>query len=300
MSYAIETRGVRYRAGKTFEIQELDLKVPSGSIYGFLGPNGSGKTTTIRLLLAQLRPLQGLITVLDRPVPAEVERVLARTGYVPERPHIYPSLSVHEAVRFHAAFYPTWDTARAGELLAQFRLKPDQRVGRLSKGELGRLLILLALAQSPELLVLDEPTEGLDPVVRREMLAALLDYVSQRGATLFISSHLIHELEGVCDWVGVMDEGRMIAEMPMQLFKSGMKRLRVTNAPLALENPPFALLSREAADAGSRLEAWVVRGWESSMQDYFPKVGATLREVVDLDLEEGFVELLRTHRVTRP
>jgi ABC-2 type transport system ATP-binding protein len=299
MSHAIETRGLFYRAGKGFEIPDLGLKVPAGSIYGFLGPNGAGKTTTIRLLLAQLRAERGTISVLGQPIPETAPQVLSRTGYVPERPHLYPSLTVEEALRYHAAFYRNWDQRRADDLFGQFRLDPERRVGRLSKGETGQLMMLLVLAQCPELLVLDEPTEGLDPVVRRDMLAALLDYVSQREATVFISSHLVHELEGVCDWVGVMDDGRLVSEMPMQAFKNGIKRLRVADAPALVEEPPFALLSRESAGNGT-VESWVVQGWQPSMQRYFIAVGATLREVVDLDLEEGFVELLRAYRREQP
>lgn len=300
MSHAIETRGLNYRAGKSFEIGDLNLKVPSGSVYGFLGPNGSGKTTTIRLLLAQLRAKAGTITLLGMPVPARIAQVLARTGYVPERPHLYPSLTVSETMRYHAAFYPGWDARCAGELAAQFRLDLGRQTSRLSKGEMGQLMIMLALAQSPQLLVLDEPTEGLDPVVRRDILAALLDYVSQNSATVFISSHLVHELEGVCDWVGVMDDGRMVIEMPMEMFKSSIKRLGVVGAPEELETPPFALLARESLELGSGVESWVVRGWQAPMKEYFESTGATLREVVDLDLEEGFVELLRTSRSSQP
>ena len=172
----------------------------------------------------------------------------------------------------------------------------SQKISRLSKGETGKLLILLALSQNADLLVLDEPTDGLDPVVRRDVLSATLDYVSQRDATVFISSHLVHELERVCDWVGVMDGGRLVAEMPMQTFKNGIKRLRVADAPSLIEGPPFVLLAREIADTAGTAEVWVVRGWQAPMQQYFEGIGASLREVIDLDLEEGFVELLRTFR----
>lgn len=295
MSLAIETRDLGYRAGKTFELRDLSLRVPQGAIYGFLGPNGSGKTTTIRLLLGLLRPRSGAITVLGHALPREAPRALARTGYVPERPHLYASLTVGESLRYHAAFYPGWDTRWADALVARFGLPSSQPLGGLSKGETGKLMLLQALAQMPELLILDEPTDGLDPVVRREVLAALLDYVAQRDATVFISSHLVHELERICDWVGVMDRGRLVAEMPMQSFKNGIKRLRVLGAPALLGDTPFVVLARHYVEG--QPETLIVRGWQAPMTQYFEGIGATLREVIDLDLEEGFVELLSTARI---
>ena len=294
MSHAVEVRDILYRAGKSFEIRDLSLNVPTGSVYGFLGPNGSGKTTTIRLLLGLLRPIRGRITVLGGEVPKDAPRVLARTGYVPESPHLYPMLTVEQLIRVHASFYPQWDSAWSLELQRTFRLDGGTRFSSLSKGEKGKLMMLLALAQRPELLVLDEPTDGLDPVVRRDVLSALLDYVSQQNATVFISSHLIHELERICDWVGVMDRGHLVAELPMQSFKSGIKRLRVSNPPPRLGDTPFVILSREPGTGAA--ETWVVRGWQPPMTQYFEGVGAGLKEVVDLDLEEGFVELLNTFR----
>jgi ABC-2 type transport system ATP-binding protein len=162
---------------------------------------------------------------------------------------------------------------------------------------MGKLEMLLALAQRPELLVLDEPTDGLDPVVRRDVLTALLDYVSQQNATVFISSHLVHELERICDWVGVMDKGRLVTELPMHSFKSGIKRLRIADPPALPGDTPFVVLARESGNGA--LETWIVRGWQAPMSQYFEGVGASLREVIDLDLEEGFVELLRTFREPR-
>ncbi len=295
MSDAIELRDVQCRLGKGFAIRDLSLAVPDGSVYGFLGPNGCGKTTTIRLLLGMLRAQGGTIRVLGREIPRAAPDALADVGYVPEQSHLYSSLTVGDTLRYHAAFYPAWDGARAGELLARFDLDRDLQVGRLSKGETGKLLMLLALAHRPGLLVLDEPTDGLDPVVRRDVLTALLDYVSERAATVFISSHLVHELERICDWVGVMDRGHVAAELPMDAFKRGVKRLRVVGAPGALAAPPFTLLARDPGD-GTGGEVWVVRDWEPAMVQYFAGIGATLREVLDLDLEDGFVELLRSFR----
>jgi ABC-2 type transport system ATP-binding protein len=263
-------------------------------VYGFLGPNGSGKTTTLRLLLGMLPADDGTINLLGHDVPVGVHKALAKIGYVPERLHLYPQLTVEETLRYHASFYPDWDNIRAEQLRREFSLRAEQGVDRLSKGESGKLMMLIALAHNPELLVLDEPTDGLDPVVRRDVLAALLEYVSSRGATVLISSHLIHEQERICDHVGVMDDGRLLAEMPMAAFRGGIKRLRVARAPIDRGTLPFTLLSR-GVTAG-REEEWVVRGWQPAMKEYFESAESELREVIDLDLEESFVELLRSAR----
>ena len=294
MSNAIEIEQLHYRVGKAFEIKELDLHVPSGSIYGFLGPNGSGKTTTIRLILGLLRPLSGRITVLGDPMPEQHARILGRVGYVPEQPHLDATLTVRELIDFQSAFYSRWDRARAAELIERFELDETRLFGRLSKGQKAKLMILLALAQCGDLLVLDEPTDGLDPVVRRDILGALLAYVSDRRATIFISSHLVHELERVCDWVAVMDNGRLIIQAPMEKLKHGTKRLNIARPPTDLSNAPFRVLSRESSNGAG--ETWVVGDWEPGMTAFFDSAGATVHEVMDLDLEDGFVELLRSFR----
>jgi len=297
MTNVIEIDSLHYRPGKGFALQDLSIHVPAGAIYGFLGPNGSGKTTTIRLVLGLLRPQSGRITVLGDRMPDDAPKILARVGYVPEQPHLDPTLTVNEIVRFQAAFYPTWDAARAAQLLRQFDLDGERLFGRLSKGQKAKVMILLALAQQGELLVLDEPTDGLDPVVRRDILAALLEYVSQRGAAVFISSHLVHEIERICDWIAVMDDGRLVTEVPMEQLKNGTKRLRVAGAPATLGPTPFALFAREPATAAA--ETWVVGEWKPEMAGYFAGVGASLQDVIDLDLEDGFVELLRSFRAGR-
>ena len=294
MTNAIEIERLHYRVGKAFEIKQLDLHVPTGSIYGFLGPNGSGKTTTIRLILGLLRPVSGRITVLGDPMPEQHARILGRIGYVPEQPHLDATMTVRELIDFQAAFYPRWDPARAKELVERFELDGEHVFGRLSKGQKAKLMILLALAQRGDLLVLDEPTDGLDPVVRRDILSALVTYVAERRATIFISSHLVHELERICDWVAVMDDGRLITEAPMEKLKHGTKRLIITGAPVDVVNPPFKLLTRESSNGAG--ETWVVGDWEPNMASYFENLGASVRDVIDLDLEDGFVELLRSVR----
>ncbi|HUQ79796.1 MAG TPA: ABC transporter ATP-binding protein [Gemmatimonadaceae bacterium] len=294
MTYAIAIDSLAYRAGRHFAIRDLRMRVPNGSVYGFLGPNGSGKTTTIRLLLGMLSPTDGTISVLGHDMPRGAHHALARVGYVPERLHLYPMLTVEETMRYHASFYARWDAAEAEKLRRSFDLRAEQRISRLSKGEAGKLMMLLALAVKPELLVLDEPTDGLDPVVRRDVLSAVLEYVSTNGATVLVSSHLVHEQERVCDWIGVMDGGRLVAEMPMHAFRSGIKRLRIVGAPREAARTPFGILARRAG--AGREEEWVVRDWRDDMTSWFANGAGALREVVDLDLEESFVETLRAAR----
>ncbi|MGE3618226.1 MAG: ABC transporter ATP-binding protein, partial [Gemmatimonadales bacterium] len=170
MSEAIRFDGVSYDPGGGFAIRGLDLVVPEGSIYGFLGPNGAGKTTTIRLLMGLLDPAGGRITVLGHPYPSGTVAALGGIGYVPERPHLHPFLTVGESLALHRAFHPGFDQSWADRLLDQFGVPRGRRLSRLSKGEMGKLLVLQALCQRPRLLVLDEPTDGLDPVVRRDVL----------------------------------------------------------------------------------------------------------------------------------
>jgi ABC-2 type transport system ATP-binding protein len=294
MSDAIALRHVAYRPAKEFAIRDLNMSVPTGAIYGFLGPNGSGKTTTIKLLLGMQQADGGVITVLGHTIPQSAHKALARIGYVPERPHLYGSLTVGEMMSHHRAFYTTWDATRAEELRKQFGLRSEQRIERMSKGETGKLMMLLALATQPDLLVLDEPTDGLDPVVRRDVLTALVEFVGTRRATVLVSSHLVHEQERICDYVGVMDDGALVAEMPMHTFRSGIKRLRVSGAPPVLPAAPFTILGRTPT-AGTE-EEWGVRGWQPEMASWIAAQGGELREIIDLDLEESFVELLSTAR----
>lgn len=296
MTLAVETSGLHYRVGNSFELHPLDLHLPVGSVYGFLGPNGSGKTTTLRLLLGLLRRRAGAIRVLGQPMPERAPQVLARVGYVPEAPHFDPILTIREILDYQAAFYPTWDEGWAVELLTQFELDAARPFGRLSKGQKAKTLMLAALAQRPDLLVLDEPTDGLDPVARRDILAALLEYVGGRKASVIILSHLVHELERICDWVGIMDVGRLVAETPMATLRHGSKRITIRCAPTPGGDCPFVVLARRAADGR---ETWTVRGWAPEMTAWFGARGGEIERIEDLDLEDGFVELLRAFRRER-
>jgi len=208
MTDTIQLRGLSYQV-QDFALRDLNLTVPKGAVYGFLGPNGAGKTTTIRLLLGLLRPQAGEIRVFGEAVPQDIVSILSRVGYVPERPHLYPSLTVAEAVRLHAAFHRRFDRPGAKDLAARFGLPMHRPLSRLSKGEMGKVMILLALAQRPELLVLDEPTVGLDPALR-DQLWTMFSELAASGVTIIVSSHVMDEAER-CDSLVLLREGRVLA-----------------------------------------------------------------------------------------
>ena len=289
VSAAIVTRGLSCRVSRDFAVRGVDLTVPEGAVYGLLGPNGSGKTTTLRLILNLLFPDAGDVEVLGIDTRRRGDEARRKVGFVPERPGVPDWMTVRRAMKHHAAFFPTWDGVFAASLLARLEIPGERPVRHLSKGQAGKLSLLLALAHHPALLVLDEPTDGLDPVARRDFLEMLMEYVADTGATVFVSSHLVHELERMADWIGVMDDGRLISETPLAELRGSIKRLRV-GAGDAQPGLPFQLLSRKPR---GREEVWVVRGWEPGMGGALAERGVELREVVDLDLEECYVELLR-------
>ncbi|MBL8984388.1 MAG: ABC transporter ATP-binding protein [Gemmatimonadetes bacterium] len=297
MSFPIHLANVSCRMGRDFALRDLTLKVPQGAIYGLLGPNGSGKTTTIRLIMGMLRAQDGTVVVAGHTMPDDAHLALSAVGYVPERPHLYAGLTVNATLAYHASFYATWDATRATQMLDAFDLRRSQVVGAMSKGETGKLQLLLALATRPSVLVLDEPTDGLDPVARRDVLSTLLEYVADTGATVLIASHLVHEIERVCDWVGLMEGGRLIQEEPLVAFRDSLRRLRVANAPATLGAVPFSMVARRTAGRG---EEWVVRGHGADSEAWLSRSGIEVIEAAPLDLEETVVELLRATRRPRP
>lgn len=293
---AVTIDSLCYRPGRGFAIQDVSFAVPVGAVFGFLGANGSGKTTTIRLMLGLLPASRGSIDLLGYPIPRGSARALAHVGYVPESPHLYQSLTVEMAIHYHAGFYSSWDDALASSLMQRLRLPRARRLRVLSKGELRKMMILLALSQRPRLLVLDEPTDGLDPVVRREILDVLQTSVDDTGTTVFMSSHLVHELETVCDHIAVMDDGRILAAERLSHFRSQFARLIVSGPPEKVPDFPCTLLRAEQeAEQGGRW-CWFVRGWDESGTAALQASDVTLHGVDGLDLEAGFVELLRSVR----
>ena len=229
-SLALQTQGLVRRFGRRTVIDGLELAVPKGVVYGFLGRNGAGKTTTIRMLLGILDPDAGTLIFDGQSVRRTRARQRRRIGYVSQQQHFYPWMRVRGLGRFVGAFYPTWDKTFFAELLERLDVEPGQRVGALSGGTRMKLALALALAHRPPLLVLDEPTAGVDPVTRREILDLLRSTVDEDGRTVLFSTHTISEIDAIGDQVGILHEGRIFWQGPVGDFATRVRKVPVNTA----------------------------------------------------------------------
>jgi ABC-2 type transport system ATP-binding protein len=218
---------VTRRFGRTVALDDVSLTVPRGAVFGLVGANGAGKTTLIRHVLGLLRAASGSVRVFGLDPVADPPGVLGRIGYLSEDRDLPGWMRVRELMRYTQAFYPRWDAAYAEELRRAFELDPAARVKHLSRGQGARAGLLVALAHRPDLLVLDEPSSGLDPVVRRDILGAIIRTIAQEGRTVLFSSHLLDEVERVSDHVALMHRGKIA-------FSAGLDDVRESHRCLTL------------------------------------------------------------------
>ena len=215
----IQMAEVTRRFGATTALDSVTVSVPRGMVYGLVGANGAGKTTLIKHLLGLLRAESGSVRVFGLDPVADPVGVLSRIGYLSEENDLPGWMRVDELMRYSRAFYPTWDDAYAAELLEAFALDPTARIKNLSRGQKARAGLLIALAHRPELLLLDEPSSGLDPIARREILDAVIRTIADEGRTVLFSSHLLGEVEEVADHVTMVSRGSIVLSGPLDEIK---------------------------------------------------------------------------------
>ena len=211
----IDVSHLTRRFGTRAALDSVSLALPRGAVYGLVGANGAGKTTLIKHILGLLRAQSGTVRVFGLDPVAEPVAVLSRIGYLSEENDLPGWMRVAELIRYSRAFYPAWDDAYAEELREAFGLDPAAKIKTLSKGQKARAGILIALAYRPELLVLDEPSSGLDPIVRRDILGAIMRTIANEGRTVLFSSHLLDEVEQVADHVTMINRGRVVLSAPL-------------------------------------------------------------------------------------
>jgi len=288
---AIEVTSLRKRFGAKWALHGLDLAVPQGSVFGFLGTNGAGKTTAIRAIMGHLRPDGGEVRVLGRDPWEHDEATWRRVAYVSENMALPGWMRPEDATRFCSSLYPNWDAQLERELLGEFELRGAARFRALSKGQKRRLCILLALCQNADLLVMDEPASGLDTVARRDFLERVLDVARSEGRTVFFASHILTDVERVVDRIAIIVQGHLRLDGELDSLKQRVRTLRLPpSVRREVVEKHFQIL--RFAEHEDRTEVVVLDFDEERLDRLYEEAGDSGRgQELGMNLEDLFVEI---------
>lgn len=294
MTAAVETRDLTKRFGNSYALQGLTMTVPRGRIVGFLGRNGSGKTTTIKILLDVIRRTSGEASVLGEPTGSVSVR--RRIGFLGEDKRLYSYMSVREIIAFTRPFFPTWRVETETRLLSDFELSLNHKVSALSKGMRTKLGLLLNLCRHSEFLILDEPSEGLDPVMAEQMLQSLVRQAAD-GTTIFFSSHQVAEVEQIADYIIAIEKGRVILEGSLDHLRRQFRRVNLVFD----DPPPPEVFRREGVDRvivqGRTISILASRNIDE-IAALGPLLGAKAVDVHSVGLKELFLEKVKEDHAT--
>ena len=277
----LELKHVTKTFGSFKALDDLNLTVPKGAVYGLVGPNGAGKSTAIRHMTGVYRQDKGQV-LLDGEAVHENPAVKERIGYIPDDIFYFPSASMEDMAKFYKGIYPNFDDALFERLYDIFQLPRKGQLRKFSKGMQKQAAFHLALCCHPEMLILDEPVDGLDPVMRRQVMSLILSDVAEHGTTVLISSHNLRELEDVCDHVGFMDHGRMLLERSLADMQGSTVKLQL----VGMEPDGLEILHESQS---GRLRTLIVRGSAQEVTEKVQAVNPAYFDVLPLSLEEIFI-----------
>jgi ABC-2 type transport system ATP-binding protein len=293
--YAVEFSQVTKRY-KHFTLDHVDLQLEAGSIMGFVGANGAGKSTTLRILMGLVHQDEGSVQVLGRTIPNEQAAAKREIGFVSEDMRLYGAPTLQWHMNFIRSIYTDWDRPYAETLLKRFDLKPQQKIKGMSHGQRVKAALLLALARRPKLLVLDEPTTGLDPIARREVLGELMAVLADEERTVFFSSHNTLDVEQISDRIAFIDRGRIVECSDKETFLDRWRRLRLVLAPQSkLPGLPGVV----QVEGSGRLPVVTTNRFEPAMVAAYKEAGAAVQSVDAMTLEEIFVASVESRREGR-
>jgi ABC-2 type transport system ATP-binding protein len=292
--FIIETHQLCKTYGDRAALRGLDMQVPTGSIFGFLGRNGAGKTTTIKTLMGLLRSDSGTAhvfgqTVADADRAAEIRR---RIGFVTEDKELYPYMTVEQIIRFTRSFFPKWRRDLEQRYLEMFELRPSAKIPALSKGMRSKLMLLLAISRGAELLILDEPTDGLDPAAIEDVLRELTGVAASTGTTIFFSSHQLSEVEHIADHIGIIDGGRIVAAGCLDDMKASYRRIEVVLPDSAQAPARWAEGVQKVHEQGRTISILASRNADEIADQARAIRGATV-ETFPVALKDIFLEQVR-------
>ena len=283
LAIKLEGVGKKYRY---FTLDNIHLEVPPGQIMGLIGPNGAGKSTTIRILMGLVHQDRGEVHVLGHRMPAEQVAAKWDIGFASEDMRLYDAMTLDWHMRLTRSIYPKWDEAYAQILLKRFGLRAEQKIKGLSHGQRVKSTLLLVLARHPRLLVLDEPTTGLDPVARHEILRELTAVMNDEGRSILFSSHNTQDVEQISDQITFIDRGRIIDSMDKEAYLDRWRRLRL-EAPLGIELP--ALPGIISIRQSGRLAVATANEFVPGIATAYENSGARIQRIENMTLEEIFV-----------
>jgi ABC-2 type transport system ATP-binding protein len=288
----IELEGVD-KTYRFFRLSNVGLRLEAGQILGFVGPNGAGKTTTIRIAMGMIRPERGSVRVLGHSMARDQALAKRDIGYVSEDMQLHGSATLEWHLRFVASIYPGWDAKYADLLLRRFNLHREQAVKALSHGERVKATLLLALARRPRLLLLDEPTTGLDPVARHEILAELMDVVRDERRAILFSSHNTQDVEQISDQITFIDRGRIIDTSDKEAFLERWRRLHL-DVPTGRAVPE--LPGTVTTTGSGHIAVVTTNAYTPGIEAVYVDAGLTIRDVQRMTLEEIFVTTVMSNR----
>jgi ABC-2 type transport system ATP-binding protein len=292
---AIETQALHKHFGDIRAVDGLDMHVPRGAVYGFLGRNGAGKTTTIRILAGLAHASSGTMRVLGLDPRTDSVAILERTGLVVDK-MLIQSMTGNDLVRFNRGFFPRWSDALSNKYAEVFELDMKRKFKKLSTGNRTKLCLLLALAQGAELIMLDEPTAGLDPIVTDQLLRVMVEDFANEGRTLFLSSHHLSEVERIAEWVGIIDHGKLLLEGRLDDMRGNFRRVRVVGEARPLAEWPDIV----STNTGEGTTEYVVRAGADAFVAHLQSQGSVVLDVMPLNLSEIFLEVVGKGKTNVP
>lgn len=294
MSNVIETQNLTKYYGSKCVVDSVNLRIPKGCVYGLLGRNGAGKTTIIKMLLGLVHPNYGRATIYGEEVPRLRPETRARIAYLAEGHPLYRWMKIMDAVALVRSFYAQFNDELLRQILDHFELSPRMKIRRLSNGQRAQVSLALAVAQEPKLLILDDPTLGLDTVVRRDFLESLIQIIQRQERTILFSSHILGDVERVADRIGILEEGVLRVDCPTEHFKERVKKVVLDFAGTAPEFPGCARLVSQR-QAANRIELVLV-DYDGEQQQVVESLSPRGVDVLDLNLEDAFIEYTRPGR----
>lgn len=277
---------------KSFEgfmaLSNLEMNVKKGSIYGLVGTNGAGKTTVIKHIAGVYKEDQGLIQIEGEPV-YDNAFIKERIGYVPDDLYFFGSYSLKEMGRFYKGVYPNWDQGRFDAMITRFGLNPNQKLTQFSKGMQKQATFILTMSTRPDYLILDEPIDGLDPIVRKSVWKYIVDDVAEREMTVLVSSHNLREMENICDAIGIISAGKMVIERDLDELRSDIHKVQLAFSDKGKAEAELEALNILHREHRGSVELLIIRNRKDEVEAVMEKVKPVIFDMLPLTLEEIFI-----------